>query len=148
MFHKYYCYTKQGIITILTLRNHWSMLLMWQYTTMRVYGAWIKIYVLCSKHSSSGNVLYIIHRYFTTSRLECPHLWNSSIRAFLILHWQSYCHHTVWLCSSLGLPGEAALWHTTAPSRIPHNLSHKHSLPYNIAFCWFYWTMKLDLNLM
>ena len=35
-----------------------GMLLMYQNTTMRVYGAWIKHYVLCSKtYSSFGIVL-------------------------------------------------------------------------------------------
>ena len=42
---------KRGSVkTKLTNRNHWIMLLMCQNTTVRVYGAWIKMYcALCSK---------------------------------------------------------------------------------------------------
>ena len=51
IFHKYCFCAKHGdIITNLTLRNLWGILLICQNTTMRVYGAWIKRHcVLCSK---------------------------------------------------------------------------------------------------
>ena len=51
IFHKYCCHSKHGgSITNLTQWNPWSMLLIFQDTTMRVYGAWIRIYyVLCPK---------------------------------------------------------------------------------------------------
>ena len=63
IFHKYYCFTKHGgIKTNLTLRNLWRHITdICQNTTMRVNGAWIKIYcVLCSK---PYNTLHSCHNF-------------------------------------------------------------------------------------
>ena len=60
LFHKYCWYIKHVvIITNSTLWDHWGMLLIWQNTTIRVLGAWIKIsYVLCSKTYGTFGCLF------------------------------------------------------------------------------------------
>ena len=60
IYHKYCCYIKhRGIITNLTLLTLGGMLLICQNTTMRVYGAWIRIYyILCLETYSTLRRLF------------------------------------------------------------------------------------------
>ena len=107
IFHKYYCYTKRGVLQQIWLYESMrGMLLMCQNTTMPVYGAWIKTYYfLCPKiYSSFGNVSYS-----TTSSRHAA--WSARIcETGLLLALWNINHLLVDMCIHVSIPILAHYW--------------------------------------